>query len=437
MIDVGALQRELDPLRPLSADETQLYVDCQRQVHPDRTDAKSLLVRTFARNATPERTITRLLTGHSGSGKTTELKRVSGQLGDGRHGKKVFVSFLFAQAYLYTEDVVPEELPYQIVRQLAADLDYHGMSLRRHRIWSFFATLWDEVRSARLTTVNLGANPFTLGFTLRDIPSGRQKFRSILRAQLPTVFEIVNNDLLPDARSYLAEQGYGDLLLVIDDLDKITRKVLPDRDITNHENLFVEHAHNFKDIACSMLLTIPVELGYSVAAGRLPNLYGGPVHSVSVLPITDRSNRPVRQGEQALIEILGRRAHQASGSAGVTADDCVATIFCDDQLLRRFVRLSGGHVRSLLRALTELLDYTEALPIDAATVDRFESNARAARVRALTSEHRTILDRVSKDKLKVDDPQFFHLLQGEHVFAYESEHGLDWYDVNPLLRGID
>lgn len=436
MIDVGELSRELDPLLPLSAEDRLLYVDCQCQIHPGGADAKSLLSRTFARNATPDRTITRLITGHSGSGKTTELKQVSRQLGEGQHGRSVFVSFLFAERYLDLEDITPEELLFQIVRQLAADLSEQGMKLHKHKIGTFFTALWEQARSARLTSIDMNANPFALGFTLKDVPGERQEFRRMLRSRLPTVYEIVNGSLLPDARKFLAKRGYNDLLLVVDELDRIPRKSLSQQETTNHEHLFIEHAHKFKDVDCSLLLTIPVELAYSVAAGRLTGLYGAQAHTVSVVPIRDKDDRELEQGELSLIEILGRRAMKASRSPHATADECVAEIFEHRDLLLRFVRLSGGHVRSLLASLAQLLNYVDELPIDMATIDRFQTQATAALVRGLNARHLEILRQVCDDKHKTDDPLFFDLLRNQHVFAYESEHGPDWYDVNPLLRDV-
>src|SRR5690349_770931 len=126
MNSVGELYRELDPLRPLEGGEDHLYVDWQRELDPGTSDVKSRLVRTFIRNASPSRPVTRLLTGHKGSGKTTELNRVRAQLEAGSEEKRVFVSMLYAQRWLDLEDLQPEDLVLQIVRQLVSDLSAAG-----------------------------------------------------------------------------------------------------------------------------------------------------------------------------------------------------------------------------------------------------------------------------------------------------------------------
>src|SRR4051794_36727082 len=226
MSDIEALFRELDPLRPLEGGEDALYVDWQRDLDPDGADIKSRLVREFLRNASPERPITRLLTGHKGSGKTTEINRVRRQLDEGRDGKRVFVSTLYAQRWLDLEDLQPEDLVLQIVRQLVADLENAGMPLSRKRFDEFFVSLWKRIK---LEKAEINVNPVKFSFALQDFPSEREAFRTALRGQLPTVFDLVNQKLIPEARDFLkGEGGYDDLLLIVDDLDKIPQKVLAD-----------------------------------------------------------------------------------------------------------------------------------------------------------------------------------------------------------------
>ena len=198
---VTALYRELDPLRPLRGDEHALYVDWQRQLDPGGRDAKSRLVTTFRRNASVDQTVTRLLTGHRGCGKTTELNRVRDALSSGGHERRVFVSMLFADEWLDLEDVQPEDLVLQIVRQLAADLSEAGVGLGEQKLKGFFSALWQRAKSPRLESVSLGADPLKFGFKLEQFPTARDEFRALLRGQLTTVFDLVNSELLPHARS--------------------------------------------------------------------------------------------------------------------------------------------------------------------------------------------------------------------------------------------
>jgi Cdc6-like AAA superfamily ATPase len=236
-MDVGRLYRELDPLRPLAADEDALYVDWHGDFDPGGASVRVRLVRTFVRGASPERPIARLLTGHKGSGKTTELNRVASALQSGAGGKKVFVSTLFAQPWLDIEDVQAEDVVLQIVRQLVADLHDQGMDFAAHQLRSFLQDLWEELGLHNLPN----PDPLQFSFALKDFPAERQEFRELLRRQLPAMYDLVNKKILPEARRQLAQQGYQDVLLIIDDLDKIPQKVLRG-DLTNHENLFLDQS---------------------------------------------------------------------------------------------------------------------------------------------------------------------------------------------------
>lgn len=118
-----ALSAQFDPLRALSADETDLYVDWQVKLDI-ADDVKRRLANSIARSPGP---VARLFTGHRGAGKTTELNRVRQRLQDGAvDGRRVFVSMLSAERWLDLNDVQPEDLVFQIVRQLVSDLKQAG-----------------------------------------------------------------------------------------------------------------------------------------------------------------------------------------------------------------------------------------------------------------------------------------------------------------------
>jgi hypothetical protein len=433
--DVSPLYRELDPLRPLEGDENALYVDWQRELDPRAADVKSRLVRAFVRNASPERPITRLLTGHKGSGKTTELNRVRRRLEEGQDGKRVFVSTLFAQRWLDLEDLQPEDLVLQIVRQLVSDLEDAGVPFGRRRFDEFFHSLWKRVK---LQTAEINVNPVKFSFALQDFPSEREKFRAALRGQLPTVFDLVNRELIPAARDHVkGDGGYDDLLLVVDDLDKIPQKVLADGRVTNHENLFLDNAATLRAINCSLLLTIPIELAYSPAQGRLRDDYGSGIVTIPLISIADQDGHRDAAGEAALIEILGRRAQRAFGAQAPDAASCAERIFADRALLERVIRLSGGHVRSLLVLVSELLDWVEELPVSEEVVERYVPRAAKDLARALVPSDRELLAELQRTGVAPEEARFWDLVRNHYVFAYESGDEEYWYGLNPLLREID
>lgn len=436
MIDIAALYRQIDPLRPLEADEDDLYVDWQKRLYP-KDDAKAGLARTFLRTASPERPVTRLLTGHRGGGKTTELNRLARSMRLGLGGKKVFVSHLFSQRWLDLEDIQAEDVVLQVVRQLVFDLRGEGMSLVAGWFTAFLQSTLAKMRAIRLDGADIGIDPLKFSFSLKDFPSARDEFRSVLRRQLPTVFDLVNTELLTDARAHLRRKGYDDILLIVDDLDKIPKKLI-DGGHTNHEQLFLENAPILRAIDCSVLMTIPIDLAYSSAQGRLRADYGASITTLPLVPVVDRHGTAGRgrQGEDVLVEIVGRRARAAAGDMGdplVYAD----ALFEDHALLLRLVRLSGGHLRGLFVLLTELLDRVDELPIGRETVERYVPRAAHDLARGLFAADKEILQRVDASREAIDDPRFFNLLQNHYVFAYEAELDDYWYGLNPLLHELE
>lgn len=136
--------------------------------------------------------------------------------------------------------------------------------------------------------------------------------------------------------------------------------------MTNHESLFLDNAATLRAISCSQLLTVPIELGYSSAQGRLRDDYGANLFTVPLVSIATRDGRPAEAGESAMIEILGRRVQRALGQGAGEPHGWAEHLFADGDLLLRMVRLSGGHVRELLVMIRALLGLIDELPIRSA-----------------------------------------------------------------------
>lgn len=181
---------------------------------------------------------------------------------------------------------------------------------------------------------------------------------------------------------------------------------------------------------------MPIELAYSPLQGRLKDDYGASIATVPLIAIVDRAGERIPEGEDALIEIIGRRVRQAVGAPDHDPVACAREIFSDEELLRRVVSLSGGHLRGLLVMLTELLDWVDELPIESETVERYVLRSAKDLARALLPSDKHILRQVDQSKEPVEDLRFFTLLQSRYVLAYESRREESWYGLNPLLQVV-
>jgi hypothetical protein len=211
-----ALSAQFDPLRPLEAAETDLYVDWQAKLD-FADDVKVRLANSIARSPGP---VTRLFTGHRGAGKTTELNRVRQRLQDGIDSRKVFVSMLFAEQWVHLDDVQPEDLVFQIVRQLVADLDQAGFPWAGTKFSNSLRSIREFLRGRFIMEgAEISVDPLKVSLRFEAFPSRRREFRELLQGLLPTIYDLTNAEILKKAREWLAEPengGYADIAIIVD-----------------------------------------------------------------------------------------------------------------------------------------------------------------------------------------------------------------------------
>lgn len=423
-----ALSAQFDPLRPLEAGETDLYVDWQDQLDT-ADDVKVRLANSIARSSVP---VTRLFTGHRGAGKTTELNRVRQRLQDGVGSRRVFVSMLFAERWVHLDDVQPEDLVYQIVRQLVSDLTEAGFSFAETKFRGALGSVRDFFKGrVTLDKAELGLDPVKLSLRFEEFPTARKEFRSLLQGLLPTIYDLTNNEILRQAREWLAQPehgGYGGIAIIVDQLDRIPRKQLDG--YTNHENLFLDHVGALRALNCDVLYTIPIELAYSRAHARLQDAYGSEILALPAVPVRTRDGAGFPEGVAVLREIVRRRASKA----GVGVDE----VFAEPALLDEVLCCSGGHIRGLFVMLQSILHRAGELPISRTITKRGLQRAAADLAVPLRSQDWELLARVheSHDKVGEDHSAWNELLRDRFVLAYEDDRG-HWYDRNPLLELVD
>lgn len=212
--------------------------------------------------------------------------------------------------------------------------------------------------------------------------------------------------------------------------------MLAEQGLTNHVSLFLDNAAQLHDIKCSLLMTVPIELAYSPYQGRLRDEYGGAIVTIPLITVQNRNRSPVPAGERVLAEVVGKRARVALGEPAIDPITAAQRIFASEASLTRVLRLSGGHLRSLLVLLTELLNQVDELPIPSTALEHYISKAAKELARGLSPESKEVPRAVASTKDSSSDSRFFELLRNHYVFAYEYHEDEYWYDLNPLLGEI-
>lgn len=421
---IAELYQQFDPMRPLTAageTDRALYVDWQQQLGGD--DVKYVLAGGIARSG--GQALIHLFTGPRGVGKTTELYRVERLLEEGERGKRFFVSMLMAEAWLDLADFQPEELCFQMVRQLVTDLREAGY-IPSGAVREFFKKLGVEFnKKLGLDAIEIGADPLRFTFKYQDVPHSRRRdFRDLLQGQLPRIYDLVNDQLITDARSWLTEhEGVDDILMIVDEIDRVP--LLGE----NHEQLFIGRAGILRALDCHVLYTIPIELAYSARQATLRDIYGTEILTLPVMPVLDRAGNihPVAHG--ALREIVERRVSAAALS--------LEEVFESDELLTEVLSASGGHVRTLFVLLRSMLDRAECLPVTEGIVRRSLRRTAADLARALSKHDWSLLEEVRATKQQVNggsSDAWNRLLRDSYVLTYYEEETGYWYDGNPLLK---
>ncbi len=420
----AALYQQFDPARPLEAHEEDLYVDWQLALKAD--DVKQRLANSIALSGpTP---VCRLFTGHRGVGKTTELKRVARMLSEGATGRKLFVCFLQAERWMDLDDVKPPDIVLHVVRQLVDDLAGAGFGLATAKLGEFFGEIKDLLNSeVELRDVKIPAGIAEFGLALKQIPRARATLRRLLEGHLPSIYDLINEKILRPARDWLkVNRGCEDVLVIVDELDRIPQKVINDRGLTNHESIFLDNANVLRFLACDVLYTIPIDLAYSRCRERLKLTYGTEILTLPVIPVAGRDDVPSEGGLSQLRRIVEERARKV----GASPEELFESAAVGDRLCR----VSGGHVRNLFILLRSSLERCDRLPITGDVAERAIRRAANDISLPLRSREWEALRKVhqSKRPAEEDPALWYDLLRNLFVFAYEDEHG-PWYDWNPLL----
>lgn len=394
-------------------------------------DVKTSLARSIALSGPIP--VCRLFTGHRGIGKTTELKRVKRMLEEGRFGRKLFVSLLEAEQWMDLNDVAPGDIVLHITRQLVDDLKARGLEFSMTTLEQFFKEVGDILRSeVTLKTIKVPASISEFGLVLKEVPMARSVLRMLFQGHLPTIHNLINDVVLKKAREWLRKPSHGqfeDILVIVDELDRIPQKVIKEPDLTNQENIFLDNAQVLKFLQCDVLYTIPIQLAYSRCRELLKNVYSSEILTLPLIPVGRRDRRVFKPGLGALRRIVELRAEKAGAS--------LQQFFAGDGLLDRLCQLSGGHVRNLFILLRSAIERCDRLPITKEVVDRTVRRQAIDISLAIRPQHWKALRKVHKTHKAADQDSdlWYGLLRNLLVFAYEDEAG-QWYDWNPLLAEV-
>ncbi len=363
-----------------------------------------------------------LFFGHVGSGKTTELRQYAQAL----HGpERLFVVEVDLSNNLDRNDLQYAETLMLMARTLLERVQSEGLGVGIDRLQELQAWFAERVLSSEQARdfsleVKSGAEikaevPFfaklfsSMTAAFRTNASYKDSLRTVLRNSFKPFADIFNR-LLRDTEQRLAARGLGRrVLFIVDGTDKLRGD--------DTLRFFVHDAEQLLAIETLALYTAPISLKYE---GNLAVRLDADIVLPMIKP-AERDGTPCQAGQDALRDILLRRADRA--------------LFSSDAEVEQLVAACGGHPRELLRLLKLCCEFSESAHIDAETVGQA--------VKQLASEYRRFLDREDYALLQQLDADDVHsgnddrtrrLLYNLALMEYDDG---SWRRSHPVVRTLE
>jgi hypothetical protein len=421
--DIALLYQNCDPMESLPPDDPR-YVVCE-SVRGETDDIIARLAMEIRWSPNP---VCRLLAGHRGAGKSTELQRLKQALEHPQYGgDKIFVVYYEADKEdIDVNDVDFPDLLLSIIRHLATSVRKEGIELRSSWLSSFFDHLKDlAVSEVELQKLEFDAKIAKFTAAIKTSPNFRQKIRGELEPKVSSLLQAAN-ELLGEAISRLKELGYKNLVLIVDNLDRIVLREL-DAGRSTHSRFFLERGEQLKSFKCPVIYTLPISMVFSTQAPALTSIYGRPPDVLPMVKVIERDGSDNLQGLAVMRQVVLSRLEKAT----ITEQQA----FDDADTLNYLCRMSGGHLRNLLILVRSTCLSAGTLPLTYLDAEKAVREMGNGHERALTKpEYFDVLRQIDRSKQLTGgeyDPMLLYYLN-----VLEYQNGEVWYAVNPAVRQL-
>jgi hypothetical protein len=359
-----------------------------------------------------------LLTGHMGSGKSTELNRLAA---DQDIQKRFFVVKYGVRDVLNIIDI--EYLDFLLsfsavlfTRAVEGKIKFQPGTINRISGWIAFA----KAEEGALQSLDAGKSMLDkvynffksiLSILAREVTL-RQAVRQSIQRNISELVE-VSNLTINQVRASLPSGR--ELLVIIDDLEKIP-------DVERAERLFNQAGGYMIMPHCKIIYTLPIALYYSVSFQQIVNTFSKPYFLRNIRVLERHSGQGVREAFDLLNVLLGKR---------------IDLMLIDEEAQMEAFRMSGGVVRQLVRIMKD--GTIKALARKRATIARDLISAAVIELRnefsrELVARHYKVLDAVLTDQ-PIDDEKTLRELYHARILL-EYENGERWNAVNPIVAPL-
>lgn len=384
--------------------------------------------------------------GHRGCGKSTELKRLEGELSGKFTSLHLVVDQSLQRDCDYTDLLLwlvdslvsffsVKELPLDAAKVSAVADWFAERTVEKVEELKKEIALETEAEAKNKAGVNLGlfASSLKLLARLKARMVGNVEHRTTARRRLQDYSDDLIrrvNDLLAHASQVLEGKGWPSRLLIVqDNLDRLGKEAAL--------RLFRDNGVMLKQIQADCIWTVPINA--RLAPFGIYTLFNN-VFSMPTIKVHDRAGKPVPAGIEGLVELIGKRM-------------VIDLVFDSREVVAYLAAQSGGSMRDLLRLVGEAqLD----AQVDGRTAIEMDNAQRAVKKLSLdfqglfvpgdayypllASVWRTKQDAVtgaSKSPELADSNRAFFadLLVNGSVLEYNGDER--WFDVQPVVHQIE
>lgn len=418
-LDITRFYKASNPSRPIQ--DSRYYVDFSTVRGGDIVQE---LARTIVR-LSPEEPTTQLLTGHIGSGKSTELFRLKAQLENaGYH-----VVYFESDRDLELSDVEITDILLVIARQISASLESVHIHMQPNYFQRLFQSISDTLRMpVEISDVSLSVGIATITTQSKDSADLRSQLHQYLEPRTKNILDAINEELLAPAIAHLKDLGKAGLVVIVDNLDRVyTTRKLGDR--LQPEYLFVDRGEQLKRLNCHMVYTIPLSLVFSDDLPVLTNRFGVSPVVLSMVPVVNLDGESNEASMAKLRQMVLARAFPDLSARDRLAQ--LTTVFKDAATLDRLCAISGGHMRNLVRYLYGCLRKQDP-PLTRDTLERVIRDERNDMLGLIDAQEWQMLFRAVKARSLQGDSEYNSLLRSLYLYEYRDDRGR-WIDINPVL----
>lgn len=393
------------------------YVDTSHERSVN--NASKSIINCFKTHINPDMKI--LFMGHKGCGKSTEIKNISENLKD----QYCIVTFSIASE-IELQGIEYVDVLFVIMEQLLEFVDNHKDLNCNKKVLDQMYDYWNQEKIKELVhyeDAEMGVNAEAkisflkaISLSCKGILKAGSESKDIIRKMIEPRLNVLigmMNELVTDINMQLRRQYQQELLVIIEDMDKL--------DIEEARHIFVLHRRALLSLKLNMIISFPIYMVYTPDFSMIRDDFNKCI-LYSMIKVNNKDHTRYDAGINIMKKIVEKRM------------DCS---LIDDDALDLIVLKSGGAIRDMFYMLSEAaLDKlnNEELdtPINVDEARNVVQRLKSEYERNITSQeqYETLIRIYEEPQPTNTDEHLSKLLQTLSVIEYNGER---WCGVHPVL----